>query len=81
MTKAATRVRGVICCVLYLMAGCVKSPAPGSTAGRAGGATTPASTAPSVCSRLILKAGDFSGILTTPIIRSQPFPGRSKAHV
>ena len=79
MTKAATRVRGVICCVLYLMAGCVKSPAPGSTAGRAGGATTPASTAPSVCSRLILKVGDFSGILSTPITGSQPFPGDAQS--
>jgi hypothetical protein len=79
MIMAAIRVRVVICCVLCLMAACAKSTAPGSTAGRAGGAGTPSSTATSVCSRLILKAGDFSGILTTPIIRSQPFPGDAQS--
>jgi hypothetical protein len=78
MTMAATRARVVLCCVLYLMAGCVKSTAPGSTTRGAGLPGTP-SRATSVCSRLILKAGDFGGILSTPITGSQPFPGDAQS--
>ncbi|HEY6454846.1 MAG TPA: hypothetical protein VIY90_06125 [Steroidobacteraceae bacterium] len=39
----------------------------------------PSSTAASLCSHLILKAGDFSGILNTPIRGSQPFPGDAQS--
>jgi hypothetical protein len=69
MTMAAMLARVALSCVLCLMAGCVKSTATG----------TSSSAATSVCSRLILKRGDFSGILSSPITGSQPFPGDAQS--
>jgi hypothetical protein len=76
MTTAPTRARLTLLGVLCLVAGCVRSAAPG---GSAGSSATSSSAATSVCSRLILKAGDFGGILSTPITGSQPFPGDAQS--
>jgi len=59
--------------VLCLMVGCARNMAPGRTADAAEGPGKPSSAATTVCSRLILKAGDFNGILSTPIKQSCEF--------
>jgi len=69
MMMAPTRARVAIVSGLCLMAGCARNLGPGM----------PSSAATTVCSRLILKAGDFNGILSSPITGAQPFPGDAQS--
>lgn len=70
MTLRPTLSRVAVLWVLCVLAGCIRSPAPTGTA---------RGTSSSVCSRLILKTGDFSGILSAPLTGSQPFPGDAQS--
>jgi hypothetical protein len=80
MTVAPTRlgrIAGV--CVLGLLAGCSKSPAPGKSETLARGAGGTMAAATSVCDRHILKPEDVVGILSAAITETKPLPGDAQS--
>ena len=78
MTLAILR-RVALLCALAVLAGCSQSAAPERPRAPSQGAGGTLAAAASVCNRHILKAEDVEGILSAPIIGTQPLPGDAQS--